>query len=148
MEQPQDASDEEIPTAGTPRDRYSIGVADVAYTYYNQRAKKARWAYRTSETALPVAAAIEPNSAVVPAILGAIAVIVAGLRAVFHWQENYLRFSGAREAIEAERRKFHTCTPPYDGENRAAKLTDAVSRIEQGEMAGWVKIASDRPRAS
>jgi hypothetical protein len=29
-------------------------------------------------------------------------VILSWLRALFPWQDNYLRFSGAREAVEAE----------------------------------------------
>src|SRR5262249_50947931 len=83
----------------------------------------------------------------VPAILGAVVVVISGLRAVFHWQDNYLRFSGAREAVEAERRLYFTSAKPYeDPRTRDQLLAAAVSRIEQEEMRGWVKVAAERPK--
>lgn len=82
-----------------------------------------------------------------PAILGGVVVVLTGLRSVFHWQDNYLRFSGAREAVEAERRLYNTGAQPYvDPVTRDQILAAAVSRIEQDEMAGWVKVASARPK--
>ena len=82
-----------------------------------------------------------------PAILGAVVVILSGLRSVFHWQDNYLRFSGAREAVEAERRLYETGAVPYaDETSKDQILAAAVSRIEREEMAGWVKVAAARPK--
>ena len=90
--------------------------------------------------AIPASAVLVPNDSTVAALLGAVVVILAGLRAVFHWQDNYLRFSGAREAVEAERRLYHTSAVPYeDAATRDQILAAAVSKIEQEEMAGWVK---------
>ena len=111
--------------------------------------------YKASETALlviaasiPASAAIAPGDAIAPAILGSIVVVMTGLRAVFHWQDNYLRFSAAREAVEAERRLYHTGAKPYEElKTRDQTLVEAVSRIEQDEMKGWLKVASPRPKA-
>src|SRR5689334_23021688 len=93
---------------------YAQRLADDSYGWYKAAATRARRAYKIIETLLllvsasiPVAAVVS-NSAVTPAILGSVTVVLAGARAIFHWQENYLRFSEAREAVEAERRLYHT----------------------------------------
>lgn len=97
--------------------------------------------------AIPASAALMHNDARVPAVLGALIVVLAGLRSVFHWQENYLRYSGAREAIEAQRRLYLTEATPYaDPATRDQELADAITRIEQEEMAGWIKVAAERPK--
>jgi hypothetical protein len=84
-----------------------------------------------------------------PGDLGAIVVVLTGLRSVFHWQENYLRFSSAREAVNAELRLYNVGAEPYDtGSSRDQVLVKAVSRIEQNEMSTWVQIATPRPKIS
>ena len=133
---------------------YALGIADGSYSWYRTAAIKSRRAYRVTETlfivvsaGIPVSAVIRPSSAVVPAILGGFSVIIAGLRAIFHWQDNYLRFSRAREAVEAERRLYHTLASPYDDPaTRDQLLAQTVSRIEQAEMNGWVSLAVRQPR--
>jgi len=133
---------------------YAMAIANGSYEWYKSHAIRSRKAYRVSETAvlavsaaIPAAAAIAPHNAVTPAILGALAVILSGLRAVFHWQDNYLRFSGAREAVEAERRLYYTCSMPYDDPaTRDRILAASISRIEQAEMGGWIKVAAERPK--
>jgi hypothetical protein len=133
---------------------YAMTLANNSYDWYRKAAIRSRRYYRISETALlivaaaiPATAAVAPGNSIGPAILGAVVVVISGLRAVFHWQDNYLRFSGAREAIEAERRLYFTCTKPYeDHTTRDQLLAATVSRIEQEEMHGWVKVAAERPK--
>lgn len=134
---------------------YAMGVANGSYEWYRAAAIRSRRAYRISETAtvvisalIPASTALAPGYTVAPAILGSLVVVLTGLRAVFHWHENYLRFSGAREAVEAERRLYRTGAPPYDdADAREQILAAEVTRIEQEEMRGWVKIAIQRPKA-
>ncbi|MGH3812376.1 MAG: DUF4231 domain-containing protein [Pseudonocardiaceae bacterium] len=133
---------------------YGLTLANGSYEWYRNAAIRCRRAYRISETAIliistaiPASAAIIRDDARLSAVLGAVVVILSGLRAVFHWQDNYLRFSGAREAVEAQRRLYHTGATPYDDPaTRDQALAAEVSRIEQEEMAGWIKIAAERPR--
>lgn len=133
---------------------YAMALANESYTWYRKHAVSSRRAYKCLETALlivaaaiPTSAAIAPHNVIVPAILGAVVVILSGLRSVFHWQDNYLRFSGAREAVEAERRLYETGAVPYaDETSKDQILAAAVSRIEREEMAGWVKVAAARPK--
>jgi hypothetical protein len=147
-------------TGGAPEGRpglsYALSLANESYEWYKTAAIRSRRSYRFCEVALviiaagiPVAAAISPHSAIVPAVLGAVVVVLSSLRAVFHWQDNYIRFSGAREALEGERRLYHTQSQPYDDlATRDQNLAATVSRIERDEMAGWAKIAAQRPRQS
>jgi hypothetical protein len=133
---------------------YAMSIANHSYEWYRNRVIVARRAHRISETvllivsaAIPTSAVLVPHDATIPAILGAFVVILSGLRSVFHWQDNYLRFSGARESVEAERRLYHTGAPPYDDQaTRDQVLAAAVSRIEREEMSGWVKVAAARPK--
>ena len=131
-----------------------MSIAKGSYNWYRSAAIRSRRWYRLSETAvlivsaaIPATAAIIPHNAIPPAVLGAIVVILSGLRAIFHWQDNYLRFSGAREAVEAERRLYNTGADPYaDPATRDQVLAAAISRIEQAEMGGWIRIAAERPK--
>lgn len=143
----QDASAEE--------DRgYAVRIADDSYRWYRSAAIRSRRMYRTSEiatvvvsAAIPLVAVVWPGRAVLPAVLGSIVVIVTGLRGVYAWHENYLRFSGARELVEAERRRYRTGAGPYgDPAARDRELVEAVTRIEQDEMRGWVTVQSSYRR--
>src|SRR2546421_5262071 len=99
--------------------------------------------------AIPVSAVISPEDAQVPAVLGGVIVVITGLRSVFHWQDDYLRFSEAREAVEAERRLYHTGAEPYhDPDTRDRILTSSITRIEQREMGTWVQLASARTEST
>jgi hypothetical protein len=134
---------------------YAMTVANNSYEWYRTHAVISRQAFRISEIALlivsaaiPAAAAVQPHNAIAPAILGAIVVVLTGLRVVFHWQDNYLRFSRAREAVEAERRLYYTGAEPYDeASTRDQVLAASVTRIEQDEMGGWIKVAVERPKS-
>jgi hypothetical protein len=88
-----------------------------------------------------------PGNTLVPAALGSAVVMITGLRSVFHWHENYLRFSHAREAVEAERRRLRTGATPYDDhQTRETVLAEAITRIEQEEMGHWLKVAAQPAR--
>ena len=133
---------------------YAMGLANGSYNWYKAAAIRSRRMFKTVEVAVLVIGAAIPTSAVlfadnasIPAVLGAVVVVLTGLRAIYHWQENYIRFSQAREAVEGERRQYRTGARPYDdAATRDQKLAGAVSRIEQEEMRGWVRIAAEQPK--
>ncbi|MBF6465197.1 DUF4231 domain-containing protein [Nocardia beijingensis] len=136
----------------TTEDRYAAEVADRSYDWYSRAAVKARRYHRLTEViqlvgsaAIPVSAVLLPENTAVPALLGAVVVITTGLRSAFHWQDDYLRFSQAREAVEAERRLFRTGAAPYDDPaDRDQVLAQSITGIEQKEMNSWLKIAGPR----
>jgi hypothetical protein len=131
---------------------YAVDVADSSYTWYLTASKRSRRAYRQSEFALvvlsasvPLAAVLVPHNSALAAVLGSCLVILAGVRAIFHWQENYLRFSRAREAVDAERRLYRLSAPPYDDPTkRDHDLVKAVTKIEHDEMGRWANLADQR----
>ncbi|MEV6996581.1 DUF4231 domain-containing protein [Streptomyces sp. NPDC093982] len=135
---------------------YAMRVANGSYDWYHNAAVRARRNFRLTETllllisaAIPVSAVISPGTAEVPAVLGGVVVVITGLRSVFHWQDDYLRFSEAREAVEAERRLYYTGAEPYaDAGTRDRNLAASVTRIEQREMGTWVQLASPRSDAT
>ncbi len=137
-----------------PPDNYALGLANGSYAWYSQAAIRSRRAYKMSETSLlgvtaavPVSAVIWPDSSLVPALFGSAAVFLAGLRAIFHWHDNYMRFTAAREAVEAERRRYRTGDIPYgDPTTRDRHLAEAVTRIEQLEMSAWIRIVANKSR--
>jgi hypothetical protein len=133
---------------------FAQATADGSYEWYKSHAIRARLLYRASEVgiiavsvSIPAAAAIWPDHVVVAAVLGAFVAAATGLRSVFHWHENYLRFSEAREAVDQERRLYRLRTDHYsDDATRNENLVKAVSAIEQRELGSWLKIASIQPR--
>ena len=132
---------------------YAMRIADGSHAWYEAHAIRSRHLFKTTETAtlvvaaaIPVAAAVNPDNALVPAVLGAVVGILTGCRSIYHWQDNYLRFSRAREAVEAERRLYLTTSGPYAGDvDRDALLVAMITKIEQDEMSGWIKVAASRP---
>ena len=135
--------------------QYARAVADGSHDWYNTYAVRSRRLYKASESAIiaisaavPVSAVVAPGNSIVPGVLGAVIVALSGLRGIFHWHDNYLRFSEAREAVEAQRRLYTTSAAPYeDLRTKDGLLVDAVTRIEQAEMRNWVKVASRRQQA-
>jgi hypothetical protein len=129
---------------------HALEIANNSYDWYRQAAIKARRYYRISElvqilisTAIPVSAVLDSSNVKLPAILGALIMALTGLRSVFHWHDDYLRFSSAREAVEAERRLYITGGDPYaDPDSRARILAAKVTQIERGEMENWIQLAS------
>ncbi|MFI5716277.1 DUF4231 domain-containing protein [Nocardia sp. NPDC051750] len=142
----------------TPEERsrdnsgYVSGLVDSSYDWYKSAAKKARTFHRLSEVllllgsaAIPVLAVMIPGNTVIPASIGGLLVVITGLRSSFHWHDDYLRFSQARESVEAERRLYRTGAPPYgDAATRDQMLARVLSEIEQKEMGVWLQMAGSR----
>jgi hypothetical protein len=133
-------------------DRYAFSLADSSYDWYRIHAIRSRKTHKLTEllvvvlsAAIPVSGLVANRNAIAPSAIGATVFILVGLRSTFHWHENYLRFSQAREAVEAERRRFLVDAQPYnDPAKRAELLVDRVTAIEQEEMGMWLKIASTK----
>jgi hypothetical protein len=140
----------------TGDEQYALKLADDSYKWYKAHAIRSRKSYKATEVlliltsaAIPVSGLIDSGGALLPSLIGAIVFVLVGLRSIFHWHENYLRFSQAREAVEAERRSFHIGIEPYDDPARRAKiLVAAVTRIEQEEMGTWLHTVATSSKAN
>lgn len=134
---------------------YARDVADKSYDWYKKAAIRSRRAHRTSAIAIqvvaasiPVSVALAPSEPTIPAVLGAVIVLLSSVRSIFNWHEDYLRFSSSREAVEQERRRYRLRVKPYeDPVTRSGLLAERISEIERNEMSGWLKTVS-RPKAA
>jgi hypothetical protein len=135
----------------------ALAECDASIEWYARCARIARIRHQTLEVALllvgsaiSVIALAVSDSSIIAALLGAVVVILTGLRQVFHWRDNYVRFTGACLALKSECRRYSVGQPPYDDEaNRARNLIEALNRIEAEETHGWAERMQDkRPNQS
>jgi hypothetical protein len=131
-------------------------IADESYEWYRRHAIRARRLSRTVDclqivlaALIPLGAAALPGNTLLPAAIGAVLAMLAGVRGIFHWQENYVRFSQARESVERERRNYAFEISPYDlAKDRAGTLVARVTDIESSEMGAWsTLLAKSAPEA-
>lgn len=124
--------------------------AEESFQWYVDNSRSSRLRYQVSEvvllvvaSAVPIAVIVSPGNAKVPAVLGATVVALSGLRAVFHWHDNWTRFSMAAMSIKAERRLYLLGAEPYDDPaTRDHVLIRNVNGIESKETSGWMTLAA------
>ncbi|MFC3743037.1 DUF4231 domain-containing protein [Paractinoplanes deccanensis] len=121
-------------------------VYRVARERYQKYARTARRSYQVSETLLIVIAASIPASvaftddARVPAVLGGLVVVLTGLRTLFRWHDNWIRYIETLVQLEAEWARFRHQLGDYAGAGREAAFVQAVKQIELSETQGWVGL--------
>jgi hypothetical protein len=122
---------------------FAMKELEESFAYYVRNATSARFRYHTSEVALLVVSASVPVAALlasqrwVPATLGAVVVVIVGLRRVYSWHEDWLRFSEACEDLKRERLAYETGADPYSGKERDALLMARMMDIETAETQRW-----------
>ena len=141
-------------TAAMPAPSPASRVCDDLIAWYGTHAARARDRYRILEIALlivgasiSVAALTWPGNGVPAAVLGGIVVVLTGLRQVFHWQENYVRFTRVWQTLKQERRRYDVGEPPYnDPALRDRKLMDVVNTVEAQDTQGWAQLTESKAR--
>lgn len=134
----------------------ALREARTAYDWYVRNGAASRTRYQVSEVvlvcvaaAVPIAGILAPDDARLPAILGAVVVALTGLRAIFHWRDNWMRFSLASTAIKAEIRLYELGAPPYDDPTtRDAALIHNVNGVERSETSGWMSLAGPETKVA
>jgi hypothetical protein len=133
----------------TPRDDDPLAILDTQYTWYRGHAVSAGMRYKGAEIALLLAAALIPVSTVVTdrwvtALLGAVVVVLTGLRSIFTWQEDWLRFTEAWQQLQFARTRYVHGLPPYDDPaTRDATLVQRVQEVQRSETRGWLSLRAD-----
>lgn len=123
-----------------------IETVDKSYRWYATHAWRGRVGYWGSESALLVVAASIPAAAAftsdrrVPALLGAVVVVLTGLRPIFRWREDWLRFTQACNQLLTERDLYTARADEYAGDDRDVRLIRRIRDIETAETAGWVNL--------
>lgn len=131
-------------TAGTG----TYAAAEALLNWYVLNALSSRRRYLISEvgllvasTAVPVVGILSPHDARGPAVIGAIVVMLSGLRSIFHWRDNWIRFTVAGAAIKSELRLYDSEAAPYaDASTRLASLVSRLNTIEMNETQAWTTL--------
>lgn len=98
-----------------------------------------------------VAAAMIPFLTAVPDVInmkyvigaiGVIITVVAGILALFQFQERWVEYRATRESLEKERFLFLTKTEPYDGVDAFSAFVQRVEALLSKENTGWVQSSS------
>ena len=133
----------------TPPDDDPLAILDQQYTWYRGHAVSAGMRFKVLEIALLVVAALIPVSTVVTdrwvtAVLGAVVVVLTGLRSIFTWQDDWLRFTEAWQQLQFARTRYvHGLAPYDDPATRDATLVQRVQEIQAAETRGWLSLRAD-----
>jgi hypothetical protein len=134
----------------TPRpDDDPLTILDQQYAWYRAHAVSAGVRYKVQEITLLVVAALIPVSTVVTdrwvtALLGAVVVVLTGLRSIFTWQDDWLRCTEAWQQLQFARTRYVHSLPPYDVEDtRDALLVQRVQEVQTAETRGWLSLRAD-----
>jgi hypothetical protein len=139
-----------------PADHWApYAVASRVHDYYKERQNVSRRWSRTSEVillaltaAVTISGVLNPDDSRIPSILGALAVVVAGLRSTFHWRDDWIRFGLARMSLRWELRRYDNDMPPYaDAQGNALDqarkdriLIERLNEIEMRDSSTWASM--------
>ncbi|MFT4295034.1 MAG: DUF4231 domain-containing protein [Micropruina sp.] len=140
-----------VPTNPDPA-MVTLAHFDRLTSWYAKAARRARISHYLLEVLLllvgasvSVAALALPGNGVPAAALGSVVVVLTGLRQLFHWNENYLRFIAAGQALEQERRKYDIGQSPYDDPAlRDQRLVEVMNGIQSQETEVWMQLQRTR----
>jgi hypothetical protein len=112
--------------------------------WYDQHSGHHRRWFVSLKVAQIVAAAAIPAiaaagaSAAAAGVLGALIVIMEGVQQLFQFQQNWIGYRGAAEALERERALFLATAGPYAASDRPdALLAERVEALMAQEHSAW-----------
>jgi len=128
------------------RNSSALTALEVSFDWYVRNARSARNRYHVSEVALlfasasiPVSAAITPTRWI-PGVLGGVVVVLAGLRPIFGWHEDWLRFTDACQQLKRERLAYQERSGPYEHDDRDTVLVARTAEVEVAETHRWIAL--------
>jgi Protein of unknown function (DUF4231) len=77
-------------------------------------------------------------------LLGVAIAVIAGILALFKFQENWIEYRSTCENLEREKLLFETGTEPYDTERAALDLVARAEAILSKEYATWTQRISQQ----
>lgn len=144
-----------IGSAHGPADAGVPAFVSSEWRWYAAEARRSKISFQTLELAGVLAAAAIPTAVAlgaggaVSAVLGGCLVLIAGMRQVFDWHENWIRFARVSRWIEREVALFCAGLEPYqDPDQAVSRLVRAVSEIVRTDIEQWEKrrrISTARP---
>jgi hypothetical protein len=77
--------------------------------------------------------------------MGVSIAVISGLLSLYRFNENWLEYRTAAEALKHEKFLFLTRTPPYDGEAAFRTLVTQVEALLTQENAKWSRSLREKP---
>lgn len=114
--------------------------------WYKRHAWRARVLYHLDEVAILVFAALVPAatalkySSSVTVLLGTAVVILTGLRPIFRWRDDWVRFTEASMQLITELELYRFRVGYYEAADRDQRLIQQVRSIEAAETQGWLRM--------
>lgn len=94
--------------------------------------------------AVPVVVLLPDIEPAVPAVIGAVVVVLEGLQQLFQWQANWLRYRATAEALLREQALFTAQAGPYRGDNAEHLLAERVEDVLMRENREWVNTHTEQ----
>jgi len=76
---------------------------------------------------------------IIVAGMGAFIAVIAGILSLFKFQENWVEYRAATEALKRERFMFLTGSGPYQGDDRLQALVARVENLLGAENEKWLQ---------
>ena len=128
---------------------YLKSRVDDQIQWYDKRSQAAKNRYRrlrifeiVGAAVVPFLAAYADKSVVVQVALGLLGVLLAvgaGLLSLDRYQEQWVEYRAASEALVREKTLFLTKTPPYDGAEPFKLLVQRAEAIMATENRSWMQ---------
>ena len=137
------------------RNEYIRSRVEDQIAWYGRKAEQSQRAFRTLRLLEIVAAAMIPLLAVfsdrigttfpvVVGLLGFAVTVLAGLLALYRFQENWVHYRSTCEALKHERILFETGTGPYEGEDAFSAFVERFENLLATERQGWARYAGQK----
>jgi hypothetical protein len=149
-----------VPVQSMDQEEYLKNRVDDQIAWYDRRsATYQAWFYRLRMVEIICAATIpllagyvEPFSdlKIVIGVLGLLISVVAGVLALYRFQENWTAYRATCESLKHEKYLFLTKTPPYDGTDAFPLFVQRAEVLMAQERTAWVQNMSatgkDKPQ--
>lgn len=128
------------------RQQEAIAQLDESFEWYRKQSKKARIRFSVLEVLIVVASMgvvalgiLIPHDARPAGLLGAAVTALAGIRSIFHWNDNWKRFMLACITLSGLKRLYEHGAPPFDVDDDLADqiLVAAINDVELTESKAW-----------
>jgi len=132
------------------QEEYLKNRVDDQITWYDRKSvSNQRWFYRLRVVEIAAAATIpllsgytDPfsNLKIIIGILGLLTAVIAGMLALYQFQENWTAYRSTCESLKQEKYLFLTKTEPYNGSDPFPLFVQRVESILSKERTAWTQI--------
>jgi hypothetical protein len=130
------------------QEEYLKNRVDDQIDWYDRKSASNQWWFYRLRIVEIIAAAAVPLLAgyadfsvgikVLVGFLGGIVAVIAGVLALYQFQENWTTYRSVGESLKQEKHLFLTKTAPYDGSNPFPLVVQRMESIMSKERTAWM----------